>query len=553
MKPVYLSIGAVALTALFLFCNIFNPTDRNKSEEYGAYALVIEGKKMMQEGDYENAISVFRSALAKDSTLSEAYFYLGKCILRKFDIDLTMVWDEVNPSDVDSNAVPFLYKSDDRGLMDSIPVYRAEIPYYDTNGTFEDKSYSAYTVIDSVFLERKRLYDAVSSSLPLLEEIHSRPDIDGRLQREQYEPDYLIEISIKTFIGGFVDVDSSGMLEWDERETFRLACSDFHSLDSLKMDSLSTIYRDPGIINGKIDWVLSNLLKADTSYGNFYADLIEGVEKGAEGIDTGMASGFGSMINDANSFLPFYYHNDGADNDSDYYDTNNNGVQDRMIWIDWDYDGKIDIDAAGTEHIGDSIHIEMNPELYEYIDTAGGHYRRFVYSGGYTYEFIAGDWGVDEEIMDGIDNDQDGMIDEDTRIVADTLDNDGDWHDNTDITLNDTCFNPMHWTDDDGDFRIDMPDTGWVMKPVKQELLSSAYLSHFNAPDSVRSFTGEPETGEYYTDRFPTPGDWGVDEEWYDGLDNDGDGMIDEDVGEMLPPEELREDLIDELRQAGMR
>jgi hypothetical protein len=48
-------------------------------------------------------------------------------------------------------------------------------------------------------------------------------------------------------------------------------------------------------------------------------------------------------------------------------------------------------------------------------------------------------------------------------------------------------------------------------------------------------------------------GDYGLDEEWFDGLDNDGDGLVDEDIGERLPPVALRSAIISQLQTLGGR
>ena len=131
-----------------------------------------------------------------------------------------------------------------------------------------------------------------------------------------------------------------------------------------------------------------------------------------------------------------------------------------MVWVDYDQDNLIDIVESDSGwfkqknlqygiQIGDSAHWAANKSYYKdvkFLDSANtipvcythkpensGNTIRIIrfskYTGPSGGEWIKGDWGVDEEKMDGKDNDCDGVIDEDTRIVQDTLDDDGDWID----------------------------------------------------------------------------------------------------------------------------
>jgi len=282
------------------------------------------------------------------------------------------------------------------------------------------------------------------------------------------------------------------------------------------------------------------------------------------------------MIKDFNKILPYFYYDDFADNDGDSYDSDSNGVEDRMIWIDWDSDGMIDVDQAGTMHIGDSAHIKANPSYYAVVDPTDEDFQRYKYNGPYTYEFIGGDWGIDEEILDGEDNDGDSLVDEDTRISADTLDDDGDWY-NTDASpaidtltaIHPNSYHPMNWVSTDN-FTLEITGTLWDSVSVDPEYTFLhntdgvdsldhypiynfpgylGYPGNFDWPDSIAIYQGR----DTLTQLEFKGGDYGIDEEWYDGLDNDKDGLYDEDVGELLPPESLRDELITQLEQLGVR
>lgn len=527
------------LVGSFLFvglqCNLFGvfaPTDHDRMlERYGPESLILEGKLKMREGKWQEAYDLFhRATLADSIRLSEAWFYKGKCILRLHNVDLKQVWGEINPEKADKEAVPFLFHPPQgKNLTDPIDEpFTLEI--HGVNDT-------AYTLVDSVFLERKRVYDAISQAVKCLERIHyDRYNMmDGRVTRPQYESDYLIEISVKSILG-IIDHNHNDTLDYhsDERDIFRIMCSDIPSLDSMDFDSLKTISKDPKEINGTLELILGTVQKADTSYENFHNELARAVEENPDaGLRADMGADLGNMIADFETILPYFYYDDRLDNDGDSYDTDGNGLPDRMIWIDWDFDDKIDIDQTDQYHIGDPAHMAAFPQHYTMVDTPGADYQRYRYTGGYTFEFIAGDWGVDEEVMDGEDNDGDGLTDEDTRIVADTLDDDGD----------SVGPDPMIWCWDTVGARYDDGMTG-----CGDLLLSIADTTDPGWTKRETSYKGTTSTVWVWTGGYRgefLSGSYGLDEEFFDGIDNDGDGRIDEDVGERIPSAALRQYIID--------
>jgi tetratricopeptide (TPR) repeat protein len=512
-------------------CNLFSPDAPDSSNRWymTGEAWVLEGKKRMWDKKWQKAIECFEKALKKDSSLSEAYFYIGKCILRK--------------NDIDDKSIPFLYNP-----PPGIDLAGQILPFSLLGKT-------AVLRIDSVFLERKRIYDAVSLSIQLLEIIHNNPGkMDGVIRREQYESDFLIEISVQTVLG-IVDLNNNMKLDWEdsislnssyskERTAFRILCQDIKSLNSMSFDSLNSISENPKDINKHLNTILVYLDKADESYDNFFADLVDG-SKISNKLDTNMASGIGSMIKELNIILPYYYYDDFKDNDSDFWNTDRDekNEMNRMVWIDWDNDHKIDIFSPadtlekGHLHIGDSIHIIQNPDFYEIIDSSDSDYKRFLYKGPYTYDFVNGDWGVDEEILDGMDNDGDNLIDEDTRIVPDFIDDDGDYFDSDKNSI----LTPMIWNDSNKNISIDISSNSWQKVPI-DTTFKKKYSDHYKEgiPDSIPVYIGLAQQ-EF------TSGDYGLDEEWYDGKDNDNDGLIDEDIGNSIPPVELRELLIGKI------
>jgi hypothetical protein len=71
-------------------------------------------------------------------------------------------------------------------------------------------------------------------------------------------------------------------------------------------------------------------------------------------------------------------------------------------------------------------------------------------------------------------------------------------------------------------------ENGWFYWPANNQIKKYA----------IDNYSGQTEFSD---------GDYGMDEEWYDGLDNDRDGLIDEDVGERNPPASFRPVFIESL------
>jgi len=557
----------VLLFLVILSCNLFEPREVDADKWYmTGEAWIIEGKKKMWDKDWKGAAKDFGRALDLDSSLSEGYFYLGKCVLRLNNVKLDQVWGDIKPDEgADEDRVPFLFRPDSgvsikAPLSNKFETILYSVVVSGTDVTVQEEKFTADTLIDSVFLERKRIYDAVYQAIGYLEKIHTRKPMDSNIKRAQYESDYLVEISIKMILG-IIDIDRNGKLDWDiskkERNAYRILCQDIPSLDDMDFDSLKTISKDPHDIKENLDLILFSLLQADSSYDNFLNDLKNG------DMDTTMADDLGEMIDNFKKILPWFYYDDFFDNDLDYWDTNKNGKKDRMIWIDWNLDHKITVAENDSLHIGDSAHIKANPSLYEVVDPTDKDYERYRYKGGYNWEFIGGDWGCDEEILDGHDNDDDGLVDEDTRITADTLDDDGDWF-NTNTSTNPNnaiglkSFNPMKW-ESTTNFTVEITGTLWdtnvVINPRYILLHSKDYpiynydgTGKYPLPLKTKKFMGDTTNQAEFLG-----GDYGMDEEWFDGLDNDKDGLFDEDVGERLPPLNMRDALIQELTKLGLR
>ena len=164
---------------------------------------------------------------------------------------------------------------------------------------------------------------------------------------------------------------------------------------------------------------------------------------------------------------------------------------------------------------------------------------------------------IDEEFADGIDNDRDGLIDEDTRqasvrvlgsnfmlplLAGDGIDNDGDGEDNDANRLTpavkdgidnngdgriDEGIDEEIWDgrDNDGDGRID-EDCDLARFPFAPSQFSAPY-NRYSWQIRVGSV---PDNGRFGLEDIN--GDGVVD--LGDGIDNDGDGLVDEELPDGL-------------------
>ena len=122
-----------------------------------------------------------------------------------------------------------------------------------------------------------------------------------------------------------------------------------------------------------------------------------------------------------------------------------------------------------------------------------------------------------EEIWDGRDNDGDGEI---IKSAFDGKDNDGDG-------LIDECdeVSYINWIDDDGDGEIDEGiDEEWDLNDANEEY-------DWDGVWYTIAWFDDDADDEYDEDPLDDDGDGKINEDPADGIDNDHDGLIDEDTG----------------------
>lgn len=205
------------------------------------------------------------------------------------------------------------------------------------------------------------------------------PIYEGSTHGGIVREDILLDMTIiHSIIGVLRFADTNGDSLINEQD---VNLSIFRQEGGYTFENLYSLASNPEFINGMINNAVASL---GTVIGIIFSEVIDTTETS---IDMDMIN---SLMQDVENSASMFYTQDGEDNDGDWYDTNGNGQEDVMVWTDANGDGKID-DASG------------NP-------------LPAPYTGPYTGEFQGGDWGVDEEKLDGVDNDGDGWIDEDSGL-----------------------------------------------------------------------------------------------------------------------------------------
>ncbi len=161
-------------------------------------------------------------------------------------------------------------------------------------------------------------------------------------------------------------------------------------------------------------------------------------------------------------------------------------------------------------------------ELYpvSFMLNAGESFKPdYVWGGAHATEIVVdddGDGSIDEDPVDVVDNDGDGLFNEDP---ADGIDNDRDG------TIDEDGADPQFDNDGDGLLNEDGMRTGGIIydPALRNELTGAPYFRYATAAESAADPTG-PGYGWGDDDH-----DVSFNEDPIDGIDNDEDGLVDED------------------------
>lgn len=591
----WLLIPALLIIGSHCGKNLFpSPTGLRESTAEGLIELGNEAKR---DRDFAKALVYYTRVTKEYPRITDGWYLKAEMELRVEGITLPKLVNELQSEN--TKKLPFFPDSTlSRRGDDSIGRVIIRIP-----GRAQDTVIKK-TPLDSLYDYLTTLVVPSFKAYNDLKVIFDKKATEGLFTEEKIRLDFTMLSSLHTALVSldmppFGVLDNSYQPANNERKLYKVMGKGLRNIDSVDIDinEVKNLYDGPDDINGLIDNLLASAEVSLATISNLDAEIQAST---AEGIDKSMMTDPKKQMETIILKANFYYYKDKKDNDFDYFNTNGDSetvggvkvpVVQRTIWIDTsDHagDGKRDgpgenridwVDPAGSGLrlcITDTLLIMRSDteltryaaplgkrfketasgdSVYEYMEypSASGKYlfRKTIrgsdkymrFQGPHGGEFIAGDWGVDEEQIDEVDNDGDGLEDEDSRNASDTLDNDFDF---IKVDTSDTC-NPtltycpdldgsrqstgkkafdslsialkptskMLWVDYDGDGRIDGPGPG------HNHLTKDSIKLHLAAVKN--DINSGLAYGEWLS------GDWGIDEEYMDGIDNDGDGRIDED------------------------
>ncbi len=559
MKKQIKSLLLFSLLALFTTdcgTNLFQAPD--SLLETSAEGLVMLGNRAKRAGDYDKAFGYYTRATEKDPELSDGWYLQAEMILltaKPKAIRLPDLIDEL--INENSSKLPFFPDANTPNVtLRNVQIPKRSNPNEDT--------IIAFTLYDSLYNRLADLYNPTMRAYASLERIYGDGTSEyktankGTFTKDIVRMDFTMLSALRTALISLDQKPKDGMLDislgpWNaERKLYMIMAGGLKDINNINInvDSVKQLFDGPSDINGMIE----NLIAAAEISLNAITDTKMELE-GAN-IDSAKKA----MMNDPQKQMQtiiakagYFYYNDWKDNDNDFFKTpgSHPDFPQRMIWfdtngnkhIDWidptDNSREINLTTTISDIRRNHGRIPVNYVREGYNSTTGEYDSTlflvkivdtdtfYSFKGAHGGEFVAGDWGIDEERMDDADSDGDGLKDEDSRVVRDSLDQDGDFikidnrlqyqtgkfaFDSTIMDFRPTA--PMIWHDTiTTDGRITGPG-GVIINRAHVVANKDAIIAAINSGAGY---------GEWIA------GDWGIDEEYYDGIDNDGDGLIDED------------------------
>jgi hypothetical protein len=347
--------------------NLFNPSGAGDSADLDPQGHLSYCESLLRESRNSEAISECGLALKADSTLSLAYFNLGKATLRESNVNPTIFAElalELQKSEEDPTADPIV----------GVATFLEDIFIKDT---------STIKAIDNLietlqpFLLRDSLQTLYNYTLLENPEIPITQAGAYALFQSQY-------------ISGTISNLSNPTVAVNKR--FSYSASDFPLLDG----KISATRIEPELMIALTMSAMNDLLAIKNLFGNVEIDdLIEQFSSGEVNldsikVDSSNVEEFNDLIQNATSGL-----------------TSIEGLDPNIFAQD-----------------GDSVEFTQS-EAQATIDSLGNSVTFYQMADQIDND---GDGCIDEELRDGIDNDGDGIIDEDTKLdpinARDSFDND---------------------------------------------------------------------------------------------------------------------------------
>jgi len=313
---------------------------------------VSTGQDLMRDGKYEEAMNEFAKAMEADPLDPDARYFHAKATLYYYDLSIIDFYQFTNNIDADS---------------------------LDIRTLDYDKVNSIYKVNLIIKSDLKPIYENKTHA--------------GFYGRRDILLDYFIANTVVSVLGFFDIFPHDGEIDdFDGALINTIQDLVNGKFDTTSLKALQAEFAKPGgedDFNAAIDAIKENF---EDSKDMIVALVTEELGADVE-IDTAV---FKASLDDLFGVIDQYKITRGVDDDNDWIDINNNGIMESTVWVD----------DNGDKRISDN---QGNKLLYKTVLDSSK-------KGSITLpwgEWKSGDWGVDEELLDGEDNDSDGRVDED--------------------------------------------------------------------------------------------------------------------------------------------
>jgi hypothetical protein len=267
----------------------------------------------------------------------------------------------------------------------------------------------------------------------------------------------------------------------------------------MDVNELKAKFNDPNKLNSYL--AMAELLLVTTAQQNMKSTL-DSISLVQTATTTSLASsldGIRNMLNTVGNEITYRKYNDHKDNDYDWWDTDGDGVQDPTVWSDFHKNKKNEFDTLA--HPGEYFH--LTPFIIFKGPLPHGDLNMEKVNAEKAFDGWPGNYAEGSLVTFRIK--LDFRIDSTPGAARDTI-----------FFLNPGspfyALRNLPGRDDS------IGDSTIRVSTLSRGSVAIKFL------DTMWTYTIPANSGEFLS------GDWGVDEETFDGKDNDGDGMVDEDA-----------------------